>query len=183
MKKRMDKKTALKRVVVILTAAAALSVMGSCNPATGGGGADFDETLYYTKAEVDAAVQAAVDTISPVTGTASAIALAGVEWAGRTPVGFAVPNGARWVLVEIIADNGSASDYGFFIQFSSTSAGGSIVAQFELAAGAGYSQFMGLAAVPAGATTMYGWHDTVHSGATATITGANVSIQPKLWLK
>ena len=153
----------------------------ACEPPVGpdgGAGADFDATLYYTKTEVDALV---ADVVRD-TGETGQL-LAGVDWDGRTPVGFTPPSDATGALVEIVATNGSATDKTYYIQFSSDDTGGSIVAQFTLIAGAGYTSFTGYAVVPAGSGTMYAWHDTIHSGAAADITSVDISVRPVVWLK
>lgn len=181
-------KTKKISVLAALVLAAAVVFLISCDPDGGGAGADFDAALYYTKTEIDAmidsAVQEAVDAAEPVDDTSTALSLTGVDWAGRTG-NFAVPSGGvERVLVEVIASNGSVDEKICYITFGSSETNGQVIAQFTLpGSDAGYKQFLGIATVPAGATVMYGWHETVHAGAAADLTGVSISIKPKLWLK
>ena len=180
----------------LIMAASLLMVFAACDPNNGGEGADFDDTLYYTKTDVDSmisaleteidqAVSEAVDAVEPVDGTADAIALAGIDWVGRTPVGFNVPgDGVERVIVEITGYNGTGSGEQFYICFGSSETNSETMAQFYLPADGGYHSFLGLVTIPDGATTMYGWHDTSPASAyDGDYTGFSIYVRPKLWLK
>lgn len=153
------------------------SMFGNSEDDGGGEGADFDSSLYYTKTEVEALIAA----VTPEWDLTDAQELTDVDWGGRTPTGFTVPDGAQSVLVEVIASSSVATN-NFYIQFSQDDGGGTIIAQFKLSAD-GYSSYLGLAQVPAGATTMYGWNDTGHDTPQTDLANISVSIQPRLWLK
>jgi len=144
----------------------------------GGAGADFDASLYYTKAEVDALIT----TVVQDTGLDAQL-LAGAEWAERTPVGFSCPSDAKAVLVEIIGTNSSATDKSFYIQFSPDNTGALIVGQFTLDANANYTSVFGYTTISPGSTTLYAWHDIVHSGAATDWTGVDISVRPVVWFK
>jgi hypothetical protein len=152
------------------------SLFGS-DDADGGAGADFDGSLYYTKTDTDTLLNNVIRS-----GTESAQTLAGVDWAGKTPVGFAVPDGVSGAMVEVVVGNGSATDAMLYIQFSGDATGADLVVQAKVGAGL-YNSFLGYTRVPAGSSTLYGWHDTIHSEAVGSLTGIDVSVRPVLWFR
>ncbi len=158
----------------------------------GGGGADFDSSLYYTKTEVDSqfdAVYLKTESDALIADVFRADVSAGqqitaVDWAGRTSSGFSVPTGATGVLVNIIVNNNSGSPKTLYIQFSSSDAGGDFILQGTVL-DTGYTSFFGYATVPTNATVMYGWHDYSggHSGTSSDLTNVAITVKPVVWLE
>jgi len=156
------------------TAFVLIFVLSCSEPgASGGEGADFDASSYYTKSEVDAML--------PEWETASPQELTGAGWSGRTATGFTVPSGSTMAMVEIIGSSGT--EYQLYIQFSATDSGSDIVSQFNLPGDGNYYSHIGMVSIPSGTSTLYGWHDTVHSGAAASISSGAVSIRPIVWFR
>lgn len=197
MKREINYNRIRQLITAGLLVVAASLLLGSCEPDPadiGGAGADFDETLYYTKTDVDALiselytkteVDAAVEAVRPVVGTASEKTLPDVGWAGRTG-GFTVPEGATSVLVKVIAANSNTTVVKgiFYMVFSETGSAGTLIGEISIPPGT-RTTYLGWAAVGSGATTMYGWHDSDsgHGGSAADLTDVTIRIQPVLWLK
>ncbi len=167
--------TALLCLLSASVTAIALVLVLSCSEpgASGGEGADFDASSYYTKSEVDAML--------PEWDSAAPQNLTGAGWTGRTSAGFTVPSGSTMAMVEIIGTSGT--EYQLYIQFSATDSGSDIVSQFSLPGDGNYYSHIGMVSIPSETSTLYGWHDTVHSGAAGDISSANVSIRPIVWFK
>ena len=167
---------------------AATLILGSCDPG-GGEGAEFDETQYYTKTEIDAivtdAIQQAIGAVQPLGDASEDQALTDVDWAGRTPDGFAVPEGARYVLISMVGTNDSVSAKTFYIVVSSTETDGELIGQFTLPIGGSYNQCLGLARLPEGAVKIYAWHNASggYEFAAQDLTDAEISVRPVLWFK
>ncbi len=95
-----------KLLIIGMALAAAILPMG-CGAPPGGGGADFDDTLYYTKTDIDAMFanyysKAAVDGLLPSPGSFSyTITPAQSSYAGGTLI--TVPAGGKYVILKAFA--------------------------------------------------------------------------------
>jgi len=163
-------------------------VIGSCDPG-GGQGAEFDATQYYTRTEVDAivtdAIQQAIDAVQPLGDASEGQALTDVDWTGRTLDGFAVPEGARYVLVEMTGTNDSGSAQTFYMVVCGNETDGQLVGQFTLPTGGSYNQYLGLAGIPEGTTRIYGWHNASggYEFPATDLTDVEILVRPLLWFK
>jgi hypothetical protein len=173
----------MRKVLLLLV----FALLG-CNNDTGGGGADFDATLYYTKAETNSLLEsyytkAQTDPLlaDVVREGSDSQAISGVGWAGKT-AGFTVPTGATSVLVKVSGYNSTGGDLVIGVTLSETEAlTQNVIAHYTAAAGQYYS-VLGYVTVT-GATTVYAWHNTGLAGAASALTGITINVQPVLWFK
>ncbi len=160
----------------------------------GGAGADFDESLYYTKTEIDSLfsaystaieVNGLVEEVVQNATTEATQSITVVGWAGKTD-GWSSPEGATSALFKIVLSGGTVDpNKALYITVSATNTGSpSIISQFSVEDTGGFTSFFGYATFPAG-SDVYAWHDsdTGHAGAVTNLSGISVTVQPVVWFK
>ncbi|MFA6506981.1 MAG: hypothetical protein WCT14_12815 [Treponemataceae bacterium] len=158
-----------------------LLLTNSCDlfGSSGGSGADFDSSLYYTKAEVNALLA----DVFRGTPSDSYQQLLNVAYAGRAPDGWTVPDGftAGLFEVNVAAIPPGTSDGAINIIVSSADSLDAPDIQFT-ASTTGYSTALFTAPNLTAGSVVYAWHTTGHGGA-SNLTYHTVAVRCRGWLK
>lgn len=166
-------KKRIKNISILLICL--LVVIGSCTTGgiiggdnnSGGEGADFDASLYYTKTEVDTMIA----NVSPLSGAGDPQWLSNsLGWSNRT-TGWAVPEGANMVLIKVRIMT-PLSD-GITINAEETD---TTPDSWSLISGTGNSILMYFNV--SGKDNIYAWADVNAPGG-----GGNVELSPIAWLR
>lgn len=164
-----------------------LSVTGSgCSKdsSSGGAGADFDETMYYTKTQTDDKLQYKVN-FEPANGSKTTITSTGFA----NGASFTVPSGFTWVrglFVEVYLRNQSSSTKIISLVLTSTNSPGSGGAYIvTLPAGAHSKQFVFFppSSATAGSTVVL-WQDPAqaYGEASTDLTNVTIEVTPNHWI-
>ena len=147
----------------------------ACNNG-GGEGADFDASLYYTKAEIDdnfydkTATDSAIADVAPLSGPGNPQWLSNTTgWANRT-TGWAVPEGANSVLVNVRIMAPLSNN--ITVYFGSAEAASN---SWDLIAGTGNTILMCFNV--SAKETVYAWTEVNSPGVD------NVELAPVIWLR
>ncbi len=175
----------------VLGAATMVLVTSSCNlggdsggtDGTGGSGADFDASLYYTKTEVDDKLFKIVEnetqsTPKPVTGNSY-----------DTGTSFTVPDtNVKGVLLQVEYFTESTynppADKTIYLRCGKDTTAGEVFASFGLSTGGAYISVLGYRLLN-NASTIKIWHDPTLPKAISSIPPQDViiNVKPVLWFR
>ena len=107
----------MKKILVISMLILGLLACSAESEDNGGQGADFDSSMYYTKAEIDENINELVG-IAFENSRPDEQDLAGSGWDNRTVTGWEVPARASYVLLRITVSNSSGATQRLPLRFA-----------------------------------------------------------------
>lgn len=176
------KKQIFLSLIIALLLSLTLSNCKSSSDDSGGAGAEFDASQYYTKTEVDEKLS------TVITGTsATGQTITGNDSAGGTATGWTVPTGTTSALFSITISNYSGATLCTYIGVGETYSGAIISTSTCVPNDGNYYATTFWAPVTAG-TNVKAFHDysSGHSGVTdlsSLSSNFEISVKPVTWLK